>query len=167
AAHISALFCCRCLLVSCQGACTLEGGMNRGRSMVRALPVILLLCGLTGAQAAERFRTPRTSWGDPVIQGTYTNNTSVPFERAPELGDKAFFTEQEYAARSKRPVVVETTTVVTDVHYETADYGLDPSQSQMVKSLRTSILTRPANGRMPPLRADARQRSDAARAAQQ
>jgi hypothetical protein len=126
---------------------------------------VLLSCGLARAHAAEAFRVPRTSWGDPVIQGVYTNNTNVPFERQAELGDKAFFTEAEYAARSKRPVVVEITTVVTDVHYETADYGLDPSQSYMVRNLRTSILTQPANGRMPPLRADARQRSDAARAA--
>jgi hypothetical protein len=128
---------------------------------------VLLCCGLAGADAAEKFHAPRTSWGDPVIQGIYTNNTNVPFERSADLGNKAFFTEQEYAARAKNPVVVETTTVVTDVHYETADYGLDPSQSHMVKNLRTSILTQPANGRMPPLRADARQRSDAARAAQQ
>lgn len=141
--------------------------MKRRQIIVRAVPVVLLLCGIAGMDAAEKFQAPRTSWGDPVIQGIYTNNTNVRFERAPELGDKAFFTEQEYVAHSKRPVVVETTTVVTDVHYETADYGLDPSQSHMVKNLRTSILTQPANGRMPPLRADARQRSDAARAARQ
>ncbi len=140
--------------------------MNRWRVFARTAPW-LLLCGFAGAEAAEKFLVPRTSWGHPLIQGIYTNNTNVPFERPPELGDKAFYTEAEYAERSKRPVVVETTTVVTDVHYETSDYGLDPAQNQMVKNLRTSILTQPANGRMPPLREGARQRSDAARAAQQ
>lgn len=140
--------------------------MNRWRIFARMAP-LLLLCGFAGADAAERFRVPRTSWGDPLIQGIYTNNTNVPFERPLELGNKAFYTEAEYAERSKRPVVVETTTVVTDVHYETADYGLDPAQNQMVRNLRTSILTQPANGRMPPLREGARERSDAARAAQQ
>jgi len=126
---------------------------------------ILLLIAAACAGTTDELGTQRTSWGDPLIQGIYTNNTNVPFERAPELGDKAFYTEEEYAARSKLPVVVETTTVVTDVHYETADYGLDPGQSAMVRNLRTSILTQPANGRMPPLLADAQQRGDAARAA--
>jgi hypothetical protein len=122
---------------------------------------------LTRAGAAEPYRAPRTSWGDPVIQGVFTSNTNVSFERAADLGNREFFTEAEYEARRKLPVVVETTTVVTDVHYETADYGLDPSQNAMVKNLRTSILTQPANGRMPALRPEAKQRSDAARAAQQ
>jgi hypothetical protein len=53
------------------------------------------------------------------------------------------------------------------VHYDTGEFGLNPEQSQMVTSLRTSIIAFPANGRMPPLTKQARQRSDAARAAQQ
>ena len=143
---------------------------GRGWACCALAALFLLLAGAAAgasASATTAFKPPRTSWGDPLIQGIYTNNTNVPFERAPELGDKAFYTEQEYQARSKLPVVVETTTVVTDVHYQTADYGLDPGQSAMVRNLRTSILTQPANGRMPPLRADAQQRSDAVHAARQ
>ena len=142
--------------------------MRPGRTDIRVVVSVALLAGTCAcAGAAEVFKAPRTSWGDPVIQGIYTNNTNVPFERSAELGSKAFYSQQEYEARRKLPVVVETTTVVTEVHYETADYGLDPSQSQMVTNLRTSILTQPANGRMPPLRPEAKQRSDAARVAQQ
>jgi hypothetical protein len=129
---------------------------------------VMLLSGIgLCAGAAQAFKAPRTSWGDPVIQGLYTNNTNVPFERPVELGEKAVYTAQEYEKRRKLPAVVETTTVVSEVHYETSDYGLDPVQSPMVTNPRTSILSLPANGRMPPLRADARQHSDAARAAQQ
>src|SRR5688500_17048344 len=97
--------------------------------------------------AASPYRAPRTSWGDPLIQGVYTNNTNVPFERPPELGTKALYTEAEYEKRRNAPAVVETTTVVTDVHYETSDFGLDPDQSVMVSNPRTSILDRPVNGR--------------------
>jgi hypothetical protein len=102
-----------------------------------------------------------------VLQGVYTNNTNVPYERPVELGNKAFYTETEYEQRRNAPAVVETTTTVTDVHYQTSDFGLDPDQSVMVGNPRTSILTQPANGRMPALRADAKLRSDAARVAQQ
>jgi hypothetical protein len=141
--------------------------MKRQASRSRIITTTLLLLAMATSGATERHKAPRTSWGDPLIGGVYTNNTNVPFERPKELGDKAFYTEQEYEARSKAPVVVETTTTVTDVHYPTADFGLDPDQSQMVRNLRTSILTQPADGRMPPLRPDAQKLSDAARAAQQ
>jgi hypothetical protein len=130
--------------------------------------VVITAFALSGSvSAASPYHAPRTSWGDPLIQGVYTNNTNVPFERPPELGTKAVYTDAEYEKRRNAPAVVETTTVVTDVHYQTSDFGLDPDQSAMVTNPRTSILDQPANGRMPPLRAEAQQRSDAARAAQQ
>jgi hypothetical protein len=119
------------------------------------------------AGAGEPYRAPRTSWGDPSIQGVYTNNTNVPYERPVELGSKAVYTAEEYEKRRNARAVVELTTAVTDVHYQTSDFGLDPEQSSMVTNPRTSLMSKPANGRMPPLRADAKQRSDAARAAQQ
>lgn len=122
--------------------------------------------GIAGLDAGEAYRAPRTSWGDPLIQGVYTNNTNVPFERPVELGTKDLYTAEEYEQRRNARAVVELTTVVTDVHYQTSDFGLDPDQSVMVTNPRTSLMTRPANGRMPPLRADARRRSDEARAAQ-
>jgi hypothetical protein len=131
---------------------------------------VLLIAAMTGATAAEAgrpYKAPRTSWGDPLIQGVYTNNTNVPFERPVELGTRAVYTDAEYEQLRNARAVVELTTVVTDVHYQTSDFGLDPDQSVMVTNPRTSILSQPANGRMPPLRADAKQRSDAARAAQQ
>jgi hypothetical protein len=125
------------------------------------------LVAAAASGAAELYEAPRTSWGDPRIQGVYTNNTNVPFERPAELGEKAFYTESEYARRRNARAVVEVTTVITDVHYQTSDFGLDPDQSPMVTNPRTSILTQPANGRMPPLRAEAQRRSDEARARQQ
>jgi hypothetical protein len=135
-----------------------------------AAPLLLFAAGATMAGAADTFRAPRTSWGDPLIQGFYTNNTDVPFERSRDLGDKALFTEQEYQARKQqaRPAQQPANTgTAADVHYDTEEFGLNPDQSEMVKSLRTSILTLPANGRLPPLRKEAQLRSDAARAARQ
>jgi hypothetical protein len=140
--------------------------MQQARLVARIAAALPLAAALSAGGAAA-YQAPRTSWGDPLIQGVYTNNTNVPFERPLELGNKAVYTAAEYAARRNAPAVVETTTVVTDVHYETGDYGLNPDQNAMVTNPRTSILTQPGNGRMPPLRADAQRRSDAARAAQQ
>jgi hypothetical protein len=140
--------------------------MSRRSARISLAIVFAAVLGAT-AGAGQPFKAPRTSWGDPLIQGVYTNNTNVPYERPVELGTKAVYTAAEYEKRRNERAVVELTTAVTDVHYQTADFGLDPDQSAMVTNPRTSILTRPANGRMPPLRADAKQRSDAARIAQQ
>jgi hypothetical protein len=134
---------------------------------------VLLLSAIaaTSAGAADKFKAPRTSWGDPVIQGVFTNNTDVPVERARDLGDKAFFTEQEYQVRRKAamaaleaPPKSEAPATAADVHYDNSEFGLIPEQNQMVKNLRTSIITLPANGRLPPVRADAQQKGNEARA---
>ena len=44
----------------------------------------------------------RLPWGDPDLQGTWTNATLTPLQRAPELGTKAFFTAEEEAAFAKQ-----------------------------------------------------------------
>ena len=44
----------------------------------------------TAAQAARTWTQPRTPWGDPDLQGIYTNKdeNNTPFERPPELAGK-------------------------------------------------------------------------------
>ncbi len=47
----------------------------------------------TPAQAAPSseqpaYTMPRTSWGDPDLQGVWDYRTITPFERRPELGDR-------------------------------------------------------------------------------
>ncbi len=146
--------------------------MKNACASIGLAALILSAIAATPAGAADNYKTPRTSWGDPVIQGIFTNNTDVPFERARELGDKAFFTEAEYKARKQpRPEQPEQeaparagTNTAADVHYDTGEFGLNPDQNEMVTSLRTSIITLPANGRLPPLSADAQKRGNEVRA---
>jgi hypothetical protein len=47
--------------------------------------------------------SPRTPWGDPDLQGTYTSDNSigVPFARSPEFGTRTELTDAEFAARLK------------------------------------------------------------------
>ena len=52
-----------------------------------------------------------TAWGDPDLQGLWTNETRTPMERPVELGNKAFFTEEDVqamqAASEPQPQPVE------------------------------------------------------------
>jgi hypothetical protein len=48
--------------------------------------------------------TSRLPWGDPDLEGIWTNATLTTLQRAPELGTKAFFTADEAAAWEKQRV---------------------------------------------------------------
>ena len=57
------------------------------------------LAQIRSAAAAEKpsFKVPRTSWGDPDLQGVWDYRTITPMERRPELGDRELYTDQEIA----------------------------------------------------------------------
>jgi hypothetical protein len=46
------------------------------------------------AQTARAQSHPKTAWGDPDLTGAYAEFTTAPLERAPELGEKEFFTPE-------------------------------------------------------------------------
>ena len=54
-----------------------------------------------GAASEAQQASPRTSWNEPDLQGTWTSQAelSVPFERPPELGERRLLTDEEFAAR--------------------------------------------------------------------
>ena len=58
------------------------------------------------AGGARRSRasgaTPRTPWGEPDLQGTYSNRTITPFERPANVNGREFFTKEEVAALEAR-----------------------------------------------------------------
>ena len=53
--------------------------------MIRGMLLAVLLMGANSL--AQTHRVPRTPWGDPDLQGTYTNKNEVstPFERPAEF----------------------------------------------------------------------------------
>src|SRR6266545_7710473 len=55
-----------------------------------------------GTTAAKKGITPRTPWGEPDLQGTYSNRTITPFERPANVNGREFFTPEEVAAMEKR-----------------------------------------------------------------
>ena len=118
--------------------------------------------------AAKNWKPPRTTWGDPDIQGYYFNHSSyTPLERPAALGDKAFYTEAEALAAFKRAVETDAEVDPRVVHYDWKEYGMDAWQMSGVKpNLRTSLIVDPPDGRLPPLTPEARKRQAAAAAAE-
>ncbi|MGH9147036.1 MAG: hypothetical protein ACRD1Q_10025 [Vicinamibacterales bacterium] len=125
--------------------------------------VALLLCS-AGPQA-QSGNSPRKPWGDPDLEGIWTNATLTTFQRAPELGTKEFFTADEAAAFEKqriqqtnadRPLRPGEVGAYNDAFFERGKQG--------VKSRRTSLIIDPPDGRIPPFTPEAQKRFDARQA---
>jgi len=115
------------------------------------------------AAAADKpsFKVPRTSWGDPDLQGVWDYRTITPMERRPELGDREFYTDEEIAQlegrAAKRLDEAPDTTVQTGLVH--ADYLTDPGR-HVDESRRTSLIVDPKTGKIPPLTPEAKERQD-------
>jgi hypothetical protein len=137
--------------------------------MLLAAGALLAVMTPVVGQAPARQAPPRTPWGDPDLQGLWTNATLTPFERAPEMTGKQVLSEQEAAEFEKQTVQArdaDNRTGGTD-----ADLGRAYNQfwyergTKVVATRRTSLVVDPPDGRIPPLTPEARQRADARAAA--
>jgi hypothetical protein len=112
----------------------------------------------------SKYAPPRTAWGDPDLQGmwSYNDDVDTPLERPGNLGGKAEFGDEELAAvlaeRAKRNVERAPT-----IGGETGAGPTHWYEFWNARSVRTSKIIDPPDGRVPPLTAEA-QKAVAARA---
>jgi hypothetical protein len=111
-----------------------------------------------------RAQTPlvsRLAWGDPDLEGTWTNATLTTLQRASGLGAKAYFTAEEAAAfdrqrtqatNADRPLRPGEVGAYNDAFFE---------RGRGVKTRRTSLVIDPPDGRIPAFTPDAQKRFDA------
>ena len=130
------------------------------RSRVIRFPLGVVALGIAMAAGAQ---APRTPWGDPDLQGSWSNATLTPFQRPAELGDKAFFTEDE--ARDYIAQRIESSNADASIGEEGSvgsynDAWFDRGNS-LVPTLRTSLIVEPENGRVPPFTPAAQARHEA------
>jgi hypothetical protein len=103
---------------------------------------------------------PRAMDGHPDLQGVWTNVTLTPFERPVELGDKAFYTQDEF---DKEEQLAERR--MEDIYRPPTGVGTDneaffDKDRQLLPTRQTSLVVDPPNGRVP-LRPDMAALSDA------
>ena len=115
------------------------------------------------AAATANWTPPRTSWGDPDLQGYYLNLSYTPLERPAALAGKPSYTEAEAFAAFKKAVEADAEVDPRTVHYDWKEYGMDSWQSPVRPNLRTSLIVDPSDGRMPPLTPEAQKAQAAAR----
>ncbi len=124
---------------------------------------LLCLSSFTYAQQ-ESWAMPRTSWGDPEIQGYWTNSTTVPLERPEALGTQEFYEPEEVAEILRQRLDTEYANTergtAADVHYQFDDYSMNKTEETITANVRTSIISDPPNGRLPEPTAGALARLD-------
>jgi hypothetical protein len=144
------------------------------RNTTRLIAIFTLT--LTAA-LAQKWTPPKTTWGDPDLQGTWTSDDlrDVPFERPASFGERKFLNEEELAQRAKQVDQAQTEIVGQGVRpnsgYWARQTGVNaaatPPQFQEFSkraSRQTSLVVDPPNGRVPALTEEAQARRAAANA---
>ena len=131
---------------------------------VSRVALIVAIVSVPGAALGQSV--PRTSWGHPDLQGTWSTATITPFERPAELAGKEFLTKEE-AAEFERLTLERTNrdrrdgTAEADLARAYNDFWWD-SGTRVVPTRRTSLVVDPPDGRVPSLTPEAQQRAAAA-----
>ena len=115
----------------------------------------------TPAGAARAWTAPRTAWGDPDLQGTWTNATMTPLERPADLAGKETLIGEELEQRNAQ-VAARSSTDRPTRPGETGNYNeLGWERGKLVN--RTSLIIDPPDGKLPSLTPEAQKRKEGGR----
>jgi hypothetical protein len=123
-------------------------------------------------KSSAKWTPPRTAWGDPDLQGTYTSDNSigVPFERPPQFAGRTTLNDEEYAARERtngeqiakdQSEFPETPFAQDSASNNAPRHWLDRPTKP---SRASSLVVEPADGRIPPTTPEAQRLSAERRA---
>src|SRR5438876_6524157 len=119
------------------------------------------------ARATKVYTPPKTSWGDPDLQGVYTNKdeSGIPFERPAQFeGKKLEDVEDSEFTELLRQRSEATLARAPAAGGETGAGPIHWYENYNAKNSRAWLVVEPADGRIPPTTPDADKRA-AARAA--
>ena len=93
----------------------------------------------------------RTPWGDPDLQGIWTNQTPTPLERPDALVGKATFTEQEAAEFEKTSLdrLLTTLASLLPTSGEFNEVWLETGKGKVPPGRATSLIIDPPDGKVP------------------
>ncbi len=142
-----------------------------------------------GAKSPETAWTQRTPWGDPDLQGIWTNeNTGTPMERPARFGNREFLNDTEVAELEKQALAryqralaeadpsgprsridIEATKSTVEAGIYGAEYNNvwmeTPRKPGKLRWRRTSLVVDPPDGQVPPYTMELIKRLEAREAA--
>jgi hypothetical protein len=111
-------------------------------------------------QSAGTYRTPRTPWGDPDIQGIWPGNMGVPMQRPVDFGERSTLTDEEFA-RKEAQARAQAEADAREFDAPGTPIGVGPPSHWTERGKPTrqaSLIVDPENGRLPALTPEAEKR---------
>ena len=137
--------------------------------------------GQKTAAKAKVYSAPKTTWGQPDIQGLWNNATTTPLQRPNDATGKDVLTDEEVAQRDQDVAEQRNTDrrdenapalgqsgarggrgTVADVERAYNEFWWE--RGKTVANKRTHLLTDPTDGKLPPLSDEGKTRLDAKKA---
>ena len=131
------------------GAAAASSHPLAGQEQSAAPPLVVTAFG---DKPAPPYSAPRTSWGDPDLQGVWSSDdtSGIPMQRPANLGNELYQSDEQWAARQKQ----------TQQGIQNALNAIGTFRGDYARrSFRqTSLVVDPPNGRVPALVAGAEAR---------
>jgi hypothetical protein len=127
---------------------------NRWSGWIVIAAIAAAVVSLSGARSTAQDRTPsntalKTPWGEPDLQGIWTDEFDTPLQRSAKYGDQELFTDAQRVDLDKARSAV-LTRFATEREINGA-YNAATFFSTKRTGARTSKIVDPPNGRLPPL----------------
>src|SRR6266852_2510631 len=143
----------------------------RGRLSDSMLTVAIAAAAVSAAMpasvapASAQAPTLKTPWGEPDLQGIWTDETDTPLQRSPKFATQEFFTEVQRAELDKErsELLRRDRRVERGTELDVAGAYNALFMTQKRTGARTSMIVDPANGRIPPLAPEAQKMAGADR----
>ncbi len=125
--------------------------MSMGAPAAVALALVALQSTDTTAQ--DQAAALKTPWGDPDLQGIWTDETSTPFQRPARFANQEFFTEEQRTALDNERAGLLGRDKRGEKGSELDVAGAYNAEFNSVKRTgrRTSMVVDPPDGRIPPM----------------
>jgi hypothetical protein len=134
-------------------------------TVIGVAAVIAAVAVTVNLRSAETNGAPRTAWGEPDLQGIWTNEFDTPLQRAPRYGTREFFTQEERAELDKERLELlgRDRRVERGTELDVAGAYNSVFMSMKRTGRRTSLIVDPPDGRVPAMTPEATQRATADR----
>lgn len=109
------------------------------------------------AQASKAGPAPKTAWGEPDLQGIWTNEYDIPLQRPAKYASKEFFTDAERQALDRQIAGAVGRDAAESRRKRGSEkdvggaYNSAVFTSHLRTGRRTSLIVDPPDGRVPPL----------------
>jgi hypothetical protein len=126
-------------------------------AVAAALTAVSAGISVSVTQASAQAPAVKTPWGEPDLQGIWTDETDTPLQRSPKFANQEFFTQAQRAEldNERSALLRRDRRVERGTELDVAGAYNALFMTQKRTGARTSMIVDPPNGRMPPLTPEA------------